>query len=209
MVKTNAHMTLKQKVYEDLSKDILTGIYEIGYVFTEKALVEKYQISKSPIREALIELSSENIVKPIPRYGYVLLGVSTEELFQAQETRIIIECGSMYLGFDRIEEENLAALEKMLQVTETADAFTHWQRNAAFHRTLMECYGNRKSLALFDCVMKVLQRNVIQRNMQRYNRHSYPGKENGMHLKIINAIKSGDRDGAITALRADILNLEI
>ena len=66
-----------------------------------------------------------------------------------------------------------------------------------------------ESLALFDCVMKVLQRNVIQRNMQRYNRHSYPGKEDGMHLKIINAIKSGDRDGAITALRADILNLEI
>lgn len=205
----NAHVTLKQKVYEDLSRDILTGTYEIGYVFTEKALVEKYRISKSPIREALIELSSENIVKPIPRYGYILLGVSTEEVFQSQETRIILECGSLYMGHKLITDEHLKKLHGLLSITESADAFTHWKRNVEFHRTLMECYGNKKTLAFFDNIMKVFQRNVIQRNMQMHSKQNYPSKQDGRHLQILKHLENKDLEKAMEALRADILELEI
>ena len=61
---------LKAQIYTKIFEDIIRGEYGPEDVLREKALVEKFHVSKSPVREALIELCKEGVLRSIPRYGY-------------------------------------------------------------------------------------------------------------------------------------------
>ena len=64
---------LKKKVYDDVLQSIVRGEYSADDIISEGMLIEKYNVSKSPVREALVQLCSENVLKSIPRCGYHLL----------------------------------------------------------------------------------------------------------------------------------------
>ena len=63
--------SLKAEIYEAVLSDIIQGIYKQNEIITEKQLIAKYGVSKSPIRDALIELCKEGVLISHPRYGYV------------------------------------------------------------------------------------------------------------------------------------------
>ena len=59
--------TLKDQVYQNIYDDIIAGYYSEEDIITEGSLIEKYQVSKSPVREALIQLCSENVLMLIEK----------------------------------------------------------------------------------------------------------------------------------------------
>lgn len=64
---------LKKKVYDDVLQSIVRGEYSADDIISEGMLIEKYNVSKSPVREALVQLCSENVLKSIPRCGYMVV----------------------------------------------------------------------------------------------------------------------------------------
>ena len=68
--------SLKDTIYKAILQDILSYEYKPNDILNEKALVEKYGCSKSPVREALLELCADNILRSIPRYGYEVIRVT-------------------------------------------------------------------------------------------------------------------------------------
>ena len=64
-----AKMTLKEQVYNQIFDDIAQGKYQANDILTESKLMEKYQVSKSPVREALIELCKDEVIHSLPRLG--------------------------------------------------------------------------------------------------------------------------------------------
>ena len=70
-----AEATIKSRVYNAVWNDIIDGAYDWNYVFNEKSLVEKYGVSKSPVRDALLELCKDNVLRSIPRYGYEIVRI--------------------------------------------------------------------------------------------------------------------------------------
>ena len=62
--------TLKEIVYDEMLKSIISGQYVAGQVLNEQTLIDQFGYSKSPIREALIMLCNEGVLRNIPRYGY-------------------------------------------------------------------------------------------------------------------------------------------
>ena len=71
--------TLKQIVHDEVFKDIIQGMYKPGDIISEVLLTEKFGVSKAPVREALIELCNENVLRSIPRYGYEIIPIRCEE----------------------------------------------------------------------------------------------------------------------------------
>ena len=69
---------LKDFVYKSIESDILAGNLHSGDIINEKDLVEKYGVSKSPVRDALIALCADGILKSIPRYGYEIITYSVD-----------------------------------------------------------------------------------------------------------------------------------
>ena len=74
-----AKTTVKQQVYNLIFSDVLEGNFPLDEFITEKQLMERYQAGKAPVREALIELCSENILHSIPRLGYQIIQVTEKK----------------------------------------------------------------------------------------------------------------------------------
>ena len=69
----NTAPNLKQTVYNAIMEDIFSCTYLPGDIINEKSLIEKYECSKSPVRDALQALCAEHVLRSIPRYGYEVI----------------------------------------------------------------------------------------------------------------------------------------
>ena len=70
--------SLKSIVYQETLDGIIRGEYKAGQIINEQELVQKFGYSKSPIREALIALCNDEILRSIPRYGYEIIRFTNE-----------------------------------------------------------------------------------------------------------------------------------
>jgi hypothetical protein len=143
--------TLGEAAYQRLRADIVVGTFRAGEPLRLEALKQRYGLSFSPLREALMRLQSERLVASTALRGFSVAPLSREEIEDATETRILIESEalrrSMRNGDDDWEARIVAAFHALsLQVerqsrnsgpVETADLFAMEERHHHFHRALI------------------------------------------------------------------------
>ena len=83
--------SLKEQAYEKLKELIITGALEPGELHNEKRLAEALGVSRTPVREALLELSRESMVAFVPGKGVEICKFTTEQVREVFEIRRIIE----------------------------------------------------------------------------------------------------------------------
>ena len=140
-------MNLKEQIHYHLFSDIVNGVYTPGSILHEKNLMEKYGVSRAPIREALIQLCSEGVLRNLPKRGYEVTEISAEEIQNIIRYRISLECGFMqqYGGYiddaliEKLEQHNLNHQQRQ---GEGLTALEHWQDNIYFHLLLFSNYRN-------------------------------------------------------------------
>ena len=84
--------TLKERVYRGIYEAVTNGEYRPNDILTENQMIEKFGVSKSPVREALVELCKDGVLINIPRMGYQVRAVTLKEIMDILEFRV--ECGS-------------------------------------------------------------------------------------------------------------------
>lgn len=200
-----AEKNMKDRIYQSMLSDILQGIYVPEVPFTEKELTEKYGISKSPIREALIELCNEGVLRSIPRYGYEVLRIKEKEVRDAKATRILLECGALDCYFDKLTTERYEELLETINAPreETEGLLSHWDRNSRFHIALMESYGNECLTDILKRLMILMKRAYAQYQYNKWQKLGFPGTATN-HRELLEAVRSGDREKAVAILRRDI-----
>lgn len=88
-------ITLSEQVYRRLRRDIMGGAFAPGQSLRLELLKQRYGSSFSPIREALNRLRSERMVVATTSRGFRVAPLSAEELWDACETRILIDCDAL------------------------------------------------------------------------------------------------------------------
>ena len=108
-------MNLKEQIHHHLFSDIVNGVYTPGSILHEKNLMEKYGVSRAPIREALIQLCSEGVLRNLPKRGYEVTEISAEEIQNIIRYRISLECGFMQQYGGYIDDALIEKLEQHQQ----------------------------------------------------------------------------------------------
>lgn len=203
------NQTLKEMVYDKLFDDILGGVFKPEAVITEKELVERFGISKSPIREALIELCNEGVLRSIPRYGYEIIKITESDIMDAKASRIILEAGALDKYFDRIVPADIERLQALLdnKPSEEMGILQHWQKNSAFHLALMDIYGNKFMSSMLKSALDFMTRAYVQYQYNKYKQMKFHGTAMN-HREVLQAIRKGDKENAVKLLAADIGNFE-
>lgn len=156
--------TLGETAYRRLRTDIVAGVFEAGKPLRLEALRQRYGFSFSPLREALTRLQSERLVVSTALRGFSVAPLSREEMNDATETRILIECEalrrSMRQGGDDWEAAIVATFhalrlqtERLAQsdgVADGSDVLAMERRHHDFHRALIAECGSPRLLALAD-----------------------------------------------------------
>jgi len=83
--------SLKEQAYDKLKELIITGAFEPGALHNEKRLAEALGVSRTPVREALLELSREGMVDFVPGKGVKICKFTTQQVREVFEIRRIIE----------------------------------------------------------------------------------------------------------------------
>lgn len=196
---------LKEIVYREILKSIYSSEYKPNKIITESELIQRFGYSKSPIRDALVSLCHEGVLRSIPRYGYEIVPLTTEDIHHIQEYRKVVESSFLKLGFPNITKKDLAYLEdfNVLCKKETDDLMERWTYNTDFHAALISFAGNPFVYEELKHCMNVLGRAYAQLHWDKWNRFSYPNDMKN-HSLIINSLKEHDIEKAIFHLENDL-----
>lgn len=202
--------SLKKEIYDSMLKDIIEGVYKQNEIINEKQLIEKYGVSKSPIRDALIELCSEGVLLSHPRYGYEVVRINEKEIRDIINFRIMVEIGCLreaaaYMSRTDIEELRTFTLTECYDNGEDITILKHWENNTKFHLKLLSYSGNEYCYNMVQKSIGIMTRAYAQRHWEKWGTISIQMGCEG-HLKILDYLSERNLDGAVEELRKDILS---
>ncbi len=196
--------SLKDNIYDYILEGILSYEYKPNQILNEKELVLKYGCSKSPVREALISLCNDGVLRNIPRCGYEVIRLTMEDVDQIQDFRRVLECGILRRCYKKITPRQMARLRDLNQrCSDSKDMFQHWENVTAFHLQLMICSQNQYAYLELQRAMAVLRRAYAQFYWDRWDTTS-PPMDTKNHQKILDYLEAGNIDRAIQALDDDL-----
>ncbi len=199
-------MTLKEDVYNKIYNDVVTGVYKQNEIITEMSLISKYKVSKSPVREALIELCKEQILQSLPRLGYQVVPVSLKEVLDLIDFRIDVETSGLRRAYANIQESDLKELEVMAQICNEEAHDPNWDKNRTFHTRLYEISNNRYGYQELQSIMRKNERFLAQCFHTAWKNASIHTKDS--HVEIVEALRRKDLERALKFLESDIRSVK-
>ncbi len=137
--------TLIQAIVEGID----SGLYSPGDLVEEQALSDRYGVSRTPVREALIRLEASGLIQRSPRKGATVFKPTLEEFLAILEVHAKLEGQAAALAARRLSKTHAAALEAATAACEAhaaahgdAEPDRYYQLNLDFHRTVAEAAGN-------------------------------------------------------------------
>ena len=189
----------KNKIYHEVRRSIIMGEFKTGARLNVEEIAEHYQISVTPVRDALQMLNQEGLVTIKPRAGYFVTRITLKELRDMFELRNILELVAIERSIDKIDPEQILQLRNVHagytgDDDESYDRYT--DENRCFHYLLAEASGNQELANLIGHLMDRLARFMVLRHAGKTTEES--------HSKIIDALEKHDLEAARKALVDDI-----
>ena len=186
------HRPLREIVYEQLKRQILTGRIAPGTRMMEVELAEEMGVSRTPVREATRKLEKDGLVVIEPRRGAYVSDISVKDMVDTLVVRESLEGLAAALASQRITREELDRLDAM--TTEYSDAIAAGDmekiihEDEGFHRTIVEMSGNKTLNSLFEIIQELALRfrYLYYDDFTRYE--NMPTE----HMNIVEAIRGGD-----------------
>lgn len=156
----------KEQAYEELRVRIITNAVAPGEILNEKDLMVQLAIGRSPLREILFRLQEENLIKALPRLGYMVTTLDIFEVRELVELRRELEGFAGYLAAQRITDAQLEGLRTLIREAQAETAET---RNVSvsniseyfdtrFHSLLYQAAGNQKLVKILQDLHIVMLR---------------------------------------------------
>lgn len=192
------------RVYAHVKQGVLDRRYEGGALLTEGELADAVGVSRTPVREALLRLEAEGLIRLYPKKGALVLPVSAQEIADVVETRLLVEEHAARKAVPA-PAALVARLEELLaQQREQAaagDLAAAAVTDRCFHAEIVRSGGNEILSRLYD------QLRDRQLRMGVAVLHSHPdriAKTLTEHAEILQALRSGDADRAVELVHRHI-----
>ena len=154
----------KEDVYRSLRSRIITHDLKPGQVLNEKALMEYYDIGRTPMREILLQLKNDRLVQIIPMSGTLVAPLDFQELKQAIEVRTTLEGLAGELAAERITDEQLDRLRDIMHDVDSQlaaseiDFMKLFECELDFHDVIYEAAVNQKLMEMLKELQGVCAR---------------------------------------------------
>jgi len=149
----NTQPRLVDEVYRQILSVILSGHIEPGERIVQEKIAAEINVSRTPVREALLRLEQEGILEITSRSGFRIRKITNKEVQEIYQTREAVEgYSARILAESGTPEqysviENVIIDEQQLQSDKIEDFF---QANRTIHRTIVEQTSNSYLLDMFD-----------------------------------------------------------
>ena len=189
-------MKVSDQIRLRIEEAISSGEWLPGDAINDVALAQKHKVSRTPVREALLQLQAQGLVHNTPRGGYTVSKMNLQQLLSLWELLAELEGVAVRLACERMSAAEIRALSKLhtqsKKVVEKND-FQAWQeQNLKFHDLI---YQGARNLYLRQEVMRLRFRTGV------YRHHAYASLGDVrasymQHEKIVQAIEARSASSA-------------
>ena len=189
---------LRGEVYKILRKGITSGELEPGMRLKEVDLVERLGVSRTPIREALNQLSREGLVEITPRRGAFVKPWGKQEVLEVLLLREVLEGLAGRLAAANMADEEIQVLEELMKDYERGK-MEYSEADRLFHETIVNACGMERLRELIWNLYDSLQmKKILALSFNEQKRIRESIRE---HRRIIRALRSRDEDKVEQAIR--------
>ncbi|MDF3854539.1 GntR family transcriptional regulator [Paracoccus sp. P2] len=193
------------RIRNALENAIVEGKYPPGARLDPEALEREFEVSRTPIREALHQLEASGLVRVVPKRGTFVTEWSASELAERFEVMAEIEATCGRLAARRITEAELADFEAVHEIcrrlAEAGEVEAYYARNSDFHHCIYRATHNAflaQEAARLHAMLQPYRRmqlKVRNRMMRSFAEHD----------AVVARIRAGDGEGAAKALRNHVI----
>ncbi len=194
---------LADEVYEQLMAAILAGEISADDRLVQERLAAEMEISRTPVREALMRLEQEGVLETSPRGGFVLYRVSEGEIRELYQARAAVESQAARIlaaQQDRFKTSELRATIEREENISNPSVQAYFNANRAIHRRFVELVDNRYLLEMFD---NIWNRGIAFQLFAAIEKVDLSNSL-GDHVALVDAIETGNLTTALDAFISHI-----
>ena len=190
-----------ERAYRGMREQILAGILPPGTRLVELQLAAQFNVSRTPVREALKRLTAEGLVATNPLSGLVVREVNGNEVEDIYAIREALDGLAARLAAERATDADLARLRLLMELMGESARTEHWQSlvqlNIKFHEVLYAAARNERLAAIGRS---------LQDGIQRFSSMVFSDVERVAavlleHEQVVRALESHDPEAAEVAAR--------
>ncbi|MCW8344572.1 GntR family transcriptional regulator [Vibrio sp. ZSDZ65] len=199
--------TKSENLTECLIEDIVLGRIASGSKISEPELAKRFEVSRGPLREAIMRLEGLGLIERIPHVGARVISLSQDKLIELYSVREALEGMAARLAAQHISDEEVIELEGLLarhseHIDEVDGAsYFHQHGDFDFHYRIIKASQNSQLVNLLCNELYHLLRMYRYQSPRTQSRPEAALKE---HLFILDAIKNRDQELAELLMRRHI-----
>lgn len=159
MISEVKRLTLGESIYQELRKEIVSLTLKPGEMIYENDLSKRFNVSRTPVRQALFMLSKEQLVNILPQRGAQVAFLSRKKFKEAQKIREILESVAFKDAaeiwhsddptFKIVEMRMIKSIENQKNAAINDDYITFVFEDEVFHNQVLELSNNQTLLEIF------------------------------------------------------------
>lgn len=196
--------SLAEKIYVLMREDILSATLRPGDLVLEGDLARRYGVSKTPVREALRQLSNLGWIQTIPRRGYLVRPLRLHDIKEVFELRLLLEPGLFAHAARGGDASHFPTLRALVERTAAEDPpdDSRTAPGREFHLAVLRMADNDRALDVVTNLLDEVRR--LHHMMPEVRTH--PDTEDVVddHLAILEAMEARDADAVRDLVREHI-----
>lgn len=196
--------TRADQLRRTLEQEIFTGALKPGDRLDEQSLAQRFSVSRTPVREALRQLSASGLIEVRPRQGAVVSVITLPRLIEMFEVMAELEGMCARLAARRMTEAERARLRQIVEeaavFAESVDLDAYYVNNRDFHDAI---YAGSHNQTLEEMTRSLHHRTAPYRRHQ-LNRPGRVHESLAEHKTVVEAVLAGDPEAAGRAMHRHV-----
>ena len=192
--------SLTDTVAGQLRDMIVSGELALGQPLSERNLAAAFGVSKTPVREALVTMKAEGLVRIAAQKGATVFTLSGQEVVEICEWRQTLESAALQMAFDRNRQLLVDELDKvvaqMVEARSGHDSKAYLAADTAYHLVFFNCCRNTLFAETYDMMAAKIA--ALRTHLSVKPMHTE--KSFNEHVKIVNDLRDGKIKDALACL---------
>lgn len=194
-------LSVKDRIYNIVCEWIITGVLKSGEKILDSELAKYFDVSRTPVREAIQMLESQKLVKVIPSRGTIVANIETEDTEKCYRLLAEIQAFAAEEACERISEEQLQALKdcyhRFAAACENGEVEQLLLEDTKFHEIIVKAAGNEYA----EDFSRVLLLHIRRVKYHYFHENVNPIRSVSHHEQILQALIDRDKAKAKEIMR--------
>lgn len=186
------HETISDRLFQRLRGEILSGELAQGSLHSIYALADRFDVSRTPTRDAVLRLAEAGLVTVERNRGVRVRGVGVDDIRRIFELRLLLEVPATRFAAAHATSQRSRMLEEDLEIMRDAassgDITAFVERDIVMHERILDAMGNERLLTQ----VRALREQTVVMDASTFDRSRSLADVHGEHLPIVGGVIAGD-----------------